>query len=94
MCRDWTDHEIHADEIEDVREAMEDRPAFEPTDEELEEMNVAWQGAMAGCMVPWNPPQLPSIDAIIENNRLQEIRNTFCFNALCEGCDKVHAMPL
>ena len=43
MCKEIPDHEIHADEIEDVMYV------FEPTDEELEEMNRVWQDALRGC---------------------------------------------
>ena len=46
MCKEIPDHEIHADEIEDVRDEVY---VFEPTDEELEEMNRVWQDALRGC---------------------------------------------
>jgi len=68
MCRDWTgDHEIRADEEDDVKGCVEcgqkDCPGdcdpyahlpflrkYEPTDEELEEMNRVWQNAHRGCV--------------------------------------------
>lgn len=46
MCKEIPDHEIHADEIEDVREA------FDPTDEELEAMNQEWQRAVGPICLP------------------------------------------
>ena len=42
MNREIADHEIHADEIEDVRAFLDSIERIEPTDAELEKMEAKW----------------------------------------------------
>ena len=46
MCKELPDHEIMADAIEDIQDEMF---VFDPSEEELEEMNRVWQDALRGC---------------------------------------------